>query len=77
MKYVSGCGRRNVNGLGARIQGFSQHESQVGEWPHMCAVLRQEAAVKTFQCGASLISPGVVLTAAHCVQSFRSIFQIS
>ena len=74
---MSGCGRRNVNGLGARIQGFSQHESQVGEWPHMCAVLRQEAAVKTFQCGASLISPGVVLTAAHCVQSFRSIFQIS
>ena len=51
--------------------------SQVGEWPHMCAVLRQEGAVKTFQCGASLISPGVVLTAAHCVQSFRSIFQIS
>ena len=77
VKYVSGCGRRNLNGLGARIQGFTEGESQVGEWPHMCAVLRQEAAVKTFQCGASLISPGVVLTAAHCVQSFRSIFQIS
>merc|ERR1719242_1998298 len=73
-KYVSGCGRRNLNGLGARIQGFTHGESQVGEWPHMCALLRQEEAggVKTFQCGASLISPGVVLTAAHCVQKFRS-----
>jgi len=72
VKYTSGCGRRNINGLGARIQGFKEHESQVGEWPHMCAVLRQEQQVKTFQCGASLISPGVVLTAAHCVQKFSS-----
>merc|ERR1719373_1184033 len=68
VKYVSGCGKRNVNGLGARIQGFCQGESQVGEWPHMCAVLKEEAGIKKFQCGASLISPGVVLTAAHCVQ---------
>merc|ERR1719310_1809414 len=74
VKYVSGCGRRNLNGLGARIQGFTEGESQVGEWPHMCALLRQEetGGVKTFQCGASLISPAVVLTAAHCVQKFRS-----
>ena len=75
VKYVPGCGRRNLNGLGARIQGFKDGESQVGEWPHMCALLRQETGeqggVKTFQCGASLISPGVVLTAAHCVQKFR------
>ena len=71
VNYVSGCGRRNRNGLGARIQGFQHGESQVGEWPHMCALLREEG-VKSFQCGASLISPGVVLTAAHCVQKFRS-----
>ena len=74
VKYISGCGRRNLNGLGARIQGFQDGESQVGEWPHMCALLRQEevGGVKTFQCGASLISPGVVLTAAHCVHKFRA-----
>merc|ERR1712038_1052758 len=27
------------NGLGVRIQGFNEYESQFGEWPHMCAVL--------------------------------------
>ena len=42
VKYVPGCGRRNLNGLGARIQGFKDGESQVGEWPHMCALLTQK-----------------------------------
>jgi len=71
VRYTPQCGRRNNNGLGARIQGFKEGESQMGEWPHMCAILREEGGVKTFQCGASLISPSVVLTAAHCVQKFR------
>merc|ERR1712088_393011 len=30
------------NGLGVRIQGFNEYESQFGEWPHMCAVLAEE-----------------------------------
>ena len=40
--YVPKCGQRHENGLGARIQGFSEFESQFGEWPHMCAVLSEE-----------------------------------
>merc|ERR1712061_442622 len=40
--YQASCGRRNQNGLGVRIQGFKEGESQVGEWPHMCALLREE-----------------------------------
>jgi len=66
--YIPQCGRRNIKGLGANIHGFTESESQFGEWPHMCAVL--QSPDDSYKCGGSLIAPGVVLTAAHCVDDF-------
>merc|ERR1711936_858608 len=78
VKYSPKCGQRHKNGLGVRIQnGFSDNEAQFGEWPHMCAVLVEEqvagesSKVNLFQCGGSLVAPGIVLTAAHCVAKLR------
>merc|ERR1712107_735980 len=75
--YKPKCGRRNGAGVGARIQGFTQGESQFGEWPHMCAVLHETTSgygesSNVYRCGGSLIASGVILTAAHCVNEFQS-----
>merc|ERR1711915_837657 len=53
IKYQPQCGKRNTNGLGARIQGFVESESQFGEWPHMCAVLH----AKTVQESDVMVEP--------------------
>eukprot|EP00092_Neocalanus_flemingeri_P026866 GFUD01029122.1.p1 GENE.GFUD01029122.1~~GFUD01029122.1.p1 ORF type:complete len:451 (-),score=102.42 GFUD01029122.1:49-1401(-) len=68
------CGNRNNEGLdqGSDLES-SVDEAKFGEWPHICAVLKKEyigeaeQLVKIYQCGASLIADGVVLTAGHCV----------
>ena len=44
-----------------------------GMWPHVCGLLRKEvtvnATLKVYQCVGSLIVPGVILTAASCVNN--------
>lgn len=77
-EYVAKCGRHNVGGLNVKIEGFEDSESQFGEWPHMCAVLHKEPSaegegVNMYQCGGSLIAPGVILTAGHCIHKFSSV----
>nr|XP_029712807.1 phenoloxidase-activating factor 2-like isoform X1 [Aedes albopictus]XP_029712808.1 phenoloxidase-activating factor 2-like isoform X1 [Aedes albopictus] len=65
------CGLRNADGLGFRITGNKQGESEYGEFPWMVAVLREDkvmdSTLNVYECGGSLIAPNVVLTAAHCV----------
>jgi len=74
--YRPRCGRRNTAGVGARIQGFNADESQFAEWPHMCAVLHDKKddngeSTNLYKCGGSLIAPGVILTAAHCIKDLK------
>ncbi|XP_071543203.1 phenoloxidase-activating factor 2-like [Panulirus ornatus] len=75
-EYEPKCGRRNLQGVHARILGFQENQAQFGEFPWMTAVLREEIvaekAVNLYVCGGSLIHPSIVLTAAHCVASHKA-----
>jgi len=69
--YRQRCGRHNPGGLGVRIQNLDKFSggTQFAEWPHMCAILRKSQQngreINLYVGGASLIAPGILLTAAH------------
>lgn len=68
-----GCGYRNPDGVGFRIIGDKDNEAQFGEFPWMAAILREEPApeenLNLYECGGAIITPTVIMTAAHCVQN--------
>ncbi|XP_015178204.1 PREDICTED: serine protease 52-like isoform X2 [Polistes dominula] len=68
------CGQRHAKGVGFRIIGDTNNESQFGEFPWMVAILKEESIgpngkkLNVYQCGGALITTRAVLTAAHCVK---------
>ena len=76
------CGRHNVCGTVNPSQNCSESaetnsvkvalETKFGEWPHMCAIKKKrtlnDKTIQEFWAGASLITPGILLTAAHWVR---------
>ncbi|CAH1398367.1 unnamed protein product [Nezara viridula] len=70
----TGCGRRRFPAnldTSLKVTGGDKNVPQqtfYGEAPWMVVILQKKEAL-TFKCGGTLITPNVVLTAAHCVKN--------
>ena len=66
--YKPRCGQHHPNGLGLRIENQVDGEfaTQFGEWVHVCSI--NELGSEKLLGGASIIAPGVIITAAHKVE---------
>jgi hypothetical protein len=62
------CGRHNPNGLGLKSMEpiDKERSTQFGEWPFTCLVYGKDESLLG---GASLIAPGIALTAVHILES--------
>ena len=71
--YHPKCGQHNTDGIGIKISNPQDgyFSTQFGEWPHVCMLIMRKNTTgnDAFLGGASLITPGIVVTAAHKVNS--------
>ena len=64
------CGVRHPEGLNfiTRTE-LGEKITQEGEWPHVCTIFKKNSLGNNeFVGGASLIAPGVLITAAHKIE---------
>ena len=72
-QHVPRCGQHNIDGSGLlRISNLieGKEATQFGEWPHACVLYKKTPFGRDsvqFLGGASLIAPGIVVTATHKV----------
>merc|ERR1711962_902471 len=69
----SQCGQRNPEGLNfiSRLRLGDRATTQEGEWPHVCTLFKKNSKGNDeFVGGASLIAPGVLVTAAHKIEDY-------
>jgi len=68
--HVPKCGVRNKEGLATRIlSDLEDDDTKMGEFPWQAIIMLKEKDVNVYQGGASLISPRLLVTAAHIVNN--------
>ncbi|KAH9637189.1 hypothetical protein HF086_016211 [Spodoptera exigua] len=67
------CGIRHSQGINGRIKtpAYVDGESEFGEYPWQTAILKKDPKESVYVCGGTLIDGLHILTAAHCVKSYK------
>ncbi|CAB3259796.1 unnamed protein product [Arctia plantaginis] len=67
------CGIRHSQGINGRIKtpAYVDGESEFGEYPWQTAILKKDPKESVYVCGGTLIDGLHIITAAHCVKSYK------
>ncbi|CAH0584212.1 unnamed protein product [Chrysodeixis includens] len=67
------CGIRHSQGINGRVKtpAYVDGESEFGEYPWQTAILKKDPKESVYVCGGTLIDGLHIMTAAHCVKSYK------